>query len=58
MGNIKTCVDTSRQLAPGDDKILEEKFDLLDEARKNLYDEKTRKFRTMAEALEIAKGKK
>ena len=53
MGNIKTCVDTSRELAAGDDKILEEKFKLIDEARKNLYDPETGKFRTMAEAMEI-----
>ena len=55
MGNIKTCVDTSRHLADGDDKILEEKFELIDKARKNLYDPETGKFRTMAEAIEIAK---
>ena len=57
MGNIKTCVDTSRQLADGDDKILDEKFSLIDEARKHLYDPETGKFRTMEEAMEIAKGK-
>ncbi len=55
MGNIKTCVDTSRQLADGDDKILEEKFELIDEARKYLVDPETGKFITMAEAIEIAK---
>ena len=55
MGNIKTCVDTSRELADGDDKILDEKFRLIDEAHKYLYDPETGSFRTMAEAMELAK---
>ncbi len=57
MGNIKTCVDTSRELAAGDDKILDEKFNLIDEARKHLIDTDTGEFRTMAEAMKIAKEK-
>ena len=57
MGNIKTCVDTSRTRSNEDDKILEAKFDLLDEAHKHLFDPEAGTFRTMAEALEIAKEK-
>ena len=57
MGNIKTCVDTSRMRTTEDDEILEAKFDLLDEAHKHLFDPPTGKFRTMAEAIEIAKEK-
>ena len=55
MGNIKTCVDTSRIKDAGDDEILEKKFALIDKAHKYLYDPETGKFRTMAEALEMAR---
>lgn len=55
MGNIKTCVDTSRIRTNEDNDILEAKFDLLGEARKHLIDPETGNFRTMAEAIEIAK---
>ena len=58
MGNIKTCVDTSREKSLDDDMILEERFRLLDNARSRLYDPETGSFRTMAEAMEIAKTEK
>lgn len=58
MSNITTCIDSSRPLSPEDEKILEERFKLLDEAQKHLYDPEAGKFRTMAEALEIAKRKR
>lgn len=59
MSNITTCVDSSRGLSPEDEKLLDEKFALMDKARKNLVDPETGRFRTIAEAMEIAKnGKK
>ena len=57
MSNITTCIDTTRPRTAEDDKILEEKFNLIDEARKYLYDPETGTFRTMAEAMEIARRK-
>lgn len=57
MSNITTCIDSSRPRSEEDDKILKEKFDLIDEARKHLYDPETGTFRTMAEALKITSKK-
>ena len=57
MSNITTCIDSSRPRSDEDDKTLEEKFNLIDEARKHLYDPETGTFRTMAEALKIVTGK-
>ena len=53
MSNITTCIDSSRPLSAEDKKILEEKFRVLDEAQKYLYDAETGTFRTMSEALEL-----
>jgi hypothetical protein len=58
MGNIKTCVDTSRTRSTQDDEILDEKFNLIDEARKYLFDHSKGEFRTMAQAMELAKENK
>lgn len=54
MSNITTCIDSSRPRSDEDDKILEEKFSLIDEARKYLYDPEAGQFRTMAQAMELA----
>jgi hypothetical protein len=56
MSNITTCIDSSRPLSEEDKKTLEKRFNLLNEAHKNLIDPVTGKFRTMAEALEITKS--
>ena len=53
MSNITTCVDSSRTINAEDEKILEERFALIDEARKHLYDPATGSFRTMAEAVKL-----
>ena len=57
MSNITTCIDSSRPRSAEDDKKLDEKFALIDEARKHLYDSETGTFRTMAEALKIVSKK-
>ena len=57
MSNITTCIDSSRQISEEDQKILDEKFKLMDEAHKHLYDPETGTFRTMAEAMKIASEK-
>lgn len=57
MSNITTCIDSSRPVSEEDQKILEEKFRLMDEAHKHLYDTETRQFRTMAEAMETIEKK-
>ncbi len=54
MSNITTCIDSSRPRSEEDDKILEERFALLDKARMYLIDPATGQFRTMEEALEKA----
>ena len=56
MSNITTCIDSSRTVSAEDEKILEERFALLEEAHKHLVDPTTGQFRTMAEAMEIAKS--
>lgn len=58
MSNITTCIDSSRTISAEDEKLLEEKFRILDEAHKHLYDPETGTFRTMAEAMEIARHKR
>lgn len=55
MSNITTCIDSSRPISTEDEKILEEKFNLIDEALKHLYDPETGTFRTMAEAMELVR---
>lgn len=57
MSNITTCIDSSRPVSAEDQKLLDEKFRLMDEAHKHLYDPETGTFRTMAEALKIVSGK-
>jgi hypothetical protein len=57
MSNITTCIDSSRPRSEEDDKILDEKFKLIDEARKHLYDPESGTFRTMAEAIKIVSNK-
>ncbi len=57
MSNITTCIDSSRTISAEDEKLLEEKFRILDEAHKHLYDPETGTFRTMAEAMKIASEK-
>ena len=57
MSNITTCIDSSRPISEEDQKILDEKFRLMDEAHKHLYDPETGTFRTMAEAIEIVSKK-
>lgn len=57
MSNITTCIDSSRPVSAEDQKLLDEKFKLLEEAHKHLYDPETGTFRTMAEALKIASKK-
>ena len=57
MSNITTCIDSSRPVSEEDLKLLDEKFKLLEEAHKHLYDPETGTFRTMAEALKIASKK-
>lgn len=57
MSNITTCIDSSRPVSEEDQKLLDEKFKLLEEAHKHLYDPETGTFRTMAEALKIASKK-
>jgi len=54
MSNITTCIDSSRPISTEDEKLLEKKFDLIDEARKHLYNSETGEFRTMAEAMSLA----
>lgn len=58
MSNITTCIDSSRPCSEEDKKILEDRFNLIDEARKHLIDPANGQFRTMAEAIEIAKTQK
>lgn len=57
MSNITTCIDSSRPVSKEDEKLLEEKFRIMDEAHKHLYDPETGTFRTMAEALKIVSEK-
>lgn len=57
MSNITTCIDSSRPVSKEDEKLLEEKFRIMDETHKHLYDPETGTFRTMAEALKIVSGK-
>ncbi len=57
MSNITTCIDSSRSISAEDEKLLEEKFRIMDEAHKHLYDPETGTFRTMAEALKIVSEK-
>jgi len=57
MSNITTCIDSSRPVSAEDQKLLEEKFRIMEEAHKHLYDPDTGTFRTMAEALKIVSGK-
>ena len=57
MSNITTCIDSSRSISAEDEKLLEEKFLIMDEAHKHLYDPETGTFRTMAEALKIVSEK-
>lgn len=54
MSNITTCIDSSRPISPEDEKILEERFALLEKAHKHLIDPETGEFRTIAEAMKIA----
>ena len=57
MSNITTCIDSSRPVSEEEQKLLDEKFKLLEEAHKHLYDPETGIFRTMAEALKIVTQK-
>ena len=57
MSNITTCIDSSRTVSEEDQKLLDEKFKLMEEAHRHLYNPETGTFRTMAEALEIATEK-
>ena len=57
MSNITTCIDSSRPVSEQDQKLLDEKFRLLEEAHKHLYDPETGTFRTMAEAIKIMTDK-
>ena len=57
MSNISTCIDSSRPVSEEDQKLLDEKFRLLEEAHKHLYDPETGTFRTMAEAIKIMTDK-
>lgn len=57
MSNITTCIDSSRPISKEDEKLLEEKFRIMDEAHKHLYDPETGTFRTMSEAMKIVSGK-
>ena len=54
MSNITTCIDSSRPVSEEDQKLLDKKFKLLEDAHKHLYDPETGTFRTMAEAMKIA----
>lgn len=54
MSNISTCIDSSRPLSTEDEKILEERFALLNEASKYLLDPESGEFRTIAEAIKLA----
>lgn len=57
MSNITTCIDSSRPVSEEEQKLLDEKFKLLEEAHRHLYDPETGMFRTMAEAIKIASRK-
>ncbi len=57
MSNITTCIDSSRPVSEEDQKLLDEKFKLMEEAHKHLYDPETGNFRTMAEAIKIVTQK-
>ena len=57
MSNITTCIDSSRPVSEEDQKLLDEKFKLMEEAHRHLYDPETGTFRTMAEALKIVTEK-
>jgi len=51
MGNIKTCVDSSRETSVVDDNVLEERFRLMEDAMKRSFDPVTGEFRPVKDVL-------